>query len=88
MFLLNLNFSFQLQTDFPVSLQAPVPTITSAFVEAIATHRLTLPADINNISFKASTSTTTSDNSRHSGTSSSASNASQKILLFSQRTEF
>jgi len=65
-----------------------VPTITSEFVQAIATHRFTGLPDTNNPSLETSASTNTSNSSRHSGTSSSDSNSSQIVLLFSQRTEF
>jgi hypothetical protein len=74
-----------IHADFPHSLQAPVRTITSALVEAIAAHRLSLIIDENNIS--SSLETTTNPNNRHSGVSSSYSNTSQTVLLFSQRTE-
>ncbi|CAF2702167.1 unnamed protein product [Rotaria sp. Silwood2] len=79
-----------LQTDFPFTLQAPVPTITSALVKAIATHRVSLILDANNTSSSLETTTTTATNNhnnRHSGASSSCSNTSQTVLLFSQRTE-
>jgi len=65
-----------------------VPTITSKFVQAIATHRFNGVADPNNTSLETSASTTTSNSSQNSGTSSSDSNSSQIVLLFSQRTEF
>ncbi|CAF0987066.1 unnamed protein product [Rotaria sordida] len=77
-----------LQTDFPFTLQAPVPTITSALVKAIATHRMSLTIDANNTSSSLETTTATNNhNNRHSGASSSYSNTSQTVLLFSQRTE-
>jgi len=79
-----------IHTDFPVSLQAPVRTVTSTLVEAIAAHRLSLIIDANNISSLETTTTTNNNHnhhSRHSGTSSSFSNTSQTMLLFSQRTE-
>ncbi|CAF2020649.1 unnamed protein product [Rotaria magnacalcarata] len=76
-----------LQTDFPVKLQAPVRTITSALVEAIATHRISLFLDETNASSSLETTTTNNHNDRHSGASSSCSNNSQTVLLFSQRTE-
>jgi len=81
-----------IHTDFPVSLQAPVRTITSTLVEAIAAHRLSLIIDANNTSSSLETTTTTNNNNnhhnnRHSGASSSCSNNSQTVLLFSQRTE-
>lgn len=74
---------FQLHTEFPVSLQAPVPSITSIFVDAIATHRLSL---IENTALEISASTSNNDSSGDSRASYSSS--SQKLLLFSQRTEF
>lgn len=80
--LINLMFYFQLQTDFPISLQAPVRTITSALVEVIASHRLALLADKCNTSSETSSSGSTSSSSRHSGGSP------QTVLLFSQRTQF
>ncbi|CAF0851782.1 unnamed protein product [Adineta steineri] len=81
-----------LHTDFPMSLQAPVRTITSVFVDAIATHRLSLHINANNTSsssLETTTTTTTHNNNnhRHSAASSSLSNTSQTVLLFSQRTE-
>jgi len=72
-----------LHNDFPVSLQAPVRTITSSFVEAIAAHRLSLLIDTSNTTSSLETTT----NPRHSGTSSSYSTGSHTVLLFSQRTE-
>jgi len=74
-------------TDFPVSLQAPVRTITSTLVDAIAAHRLSLIIDANNTSSLETTTTTNNHHNRHSGASSSFSNTSQTVLLFSQRTE-
>lgn len=86
-----------IHADFPVSLQAPVRTITSVLVDAIAIHRISLVIDANNTSSSLETTTTTTTtttthnhphvHSRHSGTSSSYSNNSQTVLLFSQRTE-
>ena len=72
--------------DFPVSLQAPVRRLTSAFVEAIAAHRVSLLTDATNTSSSLETTTNNSTN-RHSGTSSLNSNTSHTVLLFSQRTE-
>ncbi|CAF1398282.1 unnamed protein product [Adineta ricciae] len=73
-----------LHTDFPTSLQAPVRTITSALVDAIAAHRLSLHVNENHTSSTSSLETTTN---RHSAASSLLSNTSQTVLLFSQRTQ-
>ena len=67
---------------FPVSLQAPVPSISSIYLEVIANHRLSSIESTENLS----TSISNTDTSRISGTSFS-SNSSQKVLLFSQRSE-
>ncbi|UJR34085.1 hypothetical protein I4U23_021495 [Adineta vaga] len=75
-----------LHTDFPTSLQAPVRTITSTLVDAIATHRLSLHINENNTSTTSSLETI-NNNNRDSAASSSLSTTSQTVLLFSQRTE-
>ena len=61
-------------------MQAPVPVITSIFVEAIANHRLTWICSTENTTLDTSASSSSND--------ISYTNPSQKLLLFSQRTEF
>jgi len=59
-------FFSQINSDFPISLQVPVCTITSALVEAIAAHRLSLLIDVNNTpSSLEKTPTTNNNKSRH-----------------------
>ena len=80
-------FFLQIHADFPLSLQAPVRNITSALVEAIAAHRLSLIIDENARLSSLETTSNYNSNNRYSGASSSGSNTSQTVLLFSQRTE-
>ncbi|CAF0821524.1 unnamed protein product [Adineta steineri] len=71
-----------IQKTFPTSVQTPVSTITTAFVEAIAVHRASLLTAGNHTSLERLTPEKIIHNSQQSLTTLPT------VLLFSQRTQF